>query len=137
MFGFFTPPGSRETYLGVWYARVTPRTVVWVPTDVSLDGSVEHNADASLCVDCEDYDLLMMPPNTELLWHLQVPGIAQRAKLLGNGNLVLYDADGGVVWQGFDHPSGSLLPGMRIGLDVASGNNFSLAACNPTRPRSP
>ncbi|GJM88990.1 hypothetical protein PR202_ga05582 [Eleusine coracana subsp. coracana] len=45
-----------------------------------------------------------------------------------NGNLVLYDADGGVVWLGFEHPSGSLLPGMRVGLASGSGNNFSLAA---------
>ncbi|KAF8775300.1 hypothetical protein HU200_004707 [Digitaria exilis] len=128
VFGFFTPTGSpHETYLGVWYARVTPRTVVWVLADASLDGSVEQNAQAELCVDCYDYDLLMTPPNTEMLWHLQAPGVAQRATLLDNGNLVLYDEDDKVVWQGFDHPSGSLLPGMRVGL-AASGNNLSLPA---------
>lgn len=139
VFGFFTPPGSRQTYLGVWYARVAPRTVVWVANpDAPLDGRVEDNAEASLWVGYDIYLLLLTDAVTAYMWN--VPGSAGNAgtaRILDNGNLVLLDAQGSVLWQGFDHPSDTLLPGMSLGLDVATGRTLALVAWkSPSDPSS-
>ncbi|CAD6333319.1 unnamed protein product [Miscanthus lutarioriparius] len=139
VFGFFTPPGSRQTYLGVWYARVAPRTVVWVANpDAPLDGRVEDNAEASLWVGYDIYLLLLTDAVTAVMWN--VPGSAGNAgtaRILDNGNLVLLDAQRSVLWQGFDHPSDTLLPGMSLGLDVATGRTLALVAWkSPSDPSS-
>lgn len=34
--------------------------------------------------------------------------------MLDNGNFVLYGTNGSVIWQSFDHPTDSLLPGQRL-----------------------
>ncbi|KAF6154131.1 hypothetical protein GIB67_016383 [Kingdonia uniflora] len=48
-------------------------------------------------------------------------------ELLDSGNLVLRDANDGnstsYLWQSFDHPSDSLLPGMKVGRDIRTGLN--------------
>lgn len=34
--------------------------------------------------------------------------------MLDNGNFVLYNSNGGVIWQTYDHPTDTLLPGQRL-----------------------
>ncbi|CAN6360269.1 unnamed protein product [Urochloa humidicola] len=80
------------------------------------------------------YALVVIGAQTQMLWHIELPG-AETAKIQDNGNLVLLDARGRVLWQGFDHPSDTLLPGMSLGLDVATGKNSTLAAW--TSPSDP
>lgn len=36
------------------------------------------------------------------------------ASMLDNGNFVVYNSNGGVIWQSFDSPSDTLLPGQRL-----------------------
>ncbi|KAL1542090.1 G-type lectin S-receptor-like serine/threonine-protein kinase LECRK3 [Salvia divinorum] len=36
------------------------------------------------------------------------------ASMLDNGNFVLYDPNSRVIWQSFDHPTSTLLPGQRL-----------------------
>ena len=31
-----------------------------------------------------------------------------------NGNFVLYDSNSRIIWQSFDHPTNTLLPGQRL-----------------------
>ncbi|TVU20059.1 hypothetical protein EJB05_36246, partial [Eragrostis curvula] len=115
--GFFTPPGSDQTYLGVWYARVTPCTVVWVANpDKALSGSVEENAGASVLINDTDGSFAIMSPNAIPFWRVESRGyVISGAKLLDNGNLLVYGSLGYALWQGFDHPWGTVLPGMRVG----------------------
>ncbi|KAH6769138.1 hypothetical protein C2S51_014474 [Perilla frutescens var. frutescens] len=37
------------------------------------------------------------------------------ASMLDNGNFVLYDSNSSIIWQSFDHPTNTLLPGQRLG----------------------
>ncbi|KAJ0684591.1 putative non-specific serine/threonine protein kinase [Helianthus annuus] len=39
------------------------------------------------------------------------------AKLWDNGNLVVVDQQERIIWQSFDYPTDTLLPGMRLGRD--------------------
>ncbi|KAJ0939147.1 putative protein kinase RLK-Pelle-DLSV family [Helianthus annuus] len=55
------------------------------------------------------------------------------AKLLDTGNLVLQELhpDGSVkrvLWQSFDHPTDTLLPGMKLGINLKTGHRWSLTS---------
>ncbi|KAH7833417.1 hypothetical protein Vadar_006170 [Vaccinium darrowii] len=53
-----------------------------------------------------------------------VSGVSFSARLLDSGNLVLFQGDSGnngVVWQSFDHPTNTMLPNMKLGLDRRTG----------------
>ena len=49
------------------------------------------------------------------------------ATLLDTGNFVVKDIQKKtVLWQSFDHPTDSLLPGMKLGVNHKTGQNCSL-----------
>ncbi|GJN38159.1 hypothetical protein PR202_gb27175 [Eleusine coracana subsp. coracana] len=56
------------------------------------------------------------------------PPAAAVAVLLDNGNLVVRDQANSsrILWQSFDYPGDSLLPGARLGFDSNTGNNISM-----------
>ncbi|KAM0823389.1 hypothetical protein ACQ4PT_070901 [Festuca glaucescens] len=139
--GFFTPPGSNNTYVGVWYARVSVRTVVWVANRADpVPGPVEDNAGATLSVS-SDGTLAVADANSTVVWSVApAPGAGAgqyTARIRDDGNLVVSDAGGRVAWQGFDHPTDTLLPGMRVGMDFATGANMTLTAWTSPSDPSP
>ncbi|KAJ0045514.1 hypothetical protein Pint_04396 [Pistacia integerrima] len=50
------------------------------------------------------------------------------AILLDSGNFVLRNGNFGIVWQSFDYPSDTLLPGMKFGYSTKSGKVWSLTS---------
>ncbi|XP_062180044.1 receptor-like serine/threonine-protein kinase SD1-8 [Phragmites australis] len=138
--GFFTPPGSNNTYVGVWYAKVSLRTVVWVANRADpVRGIVGDNGGATLSVS-HDCTLAVADANSTVVWSVSPPpgavhGGPCTARIQDNGNLVVSDARGRVAWQGFDYPTDTLLPGMRVGVDFAAGKNMTLTAwASPSDP---
>jgi predicted permease len=139
--GFFTPPGSNNTYVGVWYARVSVRTVVWVANRADpVPGPVEDNAGATLSVSA-DGTLAVADANSTVVWSVSpAPGAGAgqyTSRIRDDGNLVVSDASGRVSWQGFDHPTDTLLPGMRVGMDFVTGANMTLTAWTSPSDPSP
>ncbi|KAH7838740.1 hypothetical protein Vadar_030504 [Vaccinium darrowii] len=67
------------------------------------------------------------PDRIGLVWSTNVsnPTLAKSssAQLLDTGNLVLLDSNRVVVWQSFDHPTDTLLPYFKFGVDRKSGLN--------------
>ncbi|KAL5231906.1 hypothetical protein ABZP36_030682 [Zizania latifolia] len=138
--GFFTPPGSNYSYVGVWYARVSVRTVVWVANRADpVPGPVEDNAGATLSVS-RGCALAVADANSTVVWSVSPPAPADgpcTARIRDDGNLVVSDARGRVAWQAFDHPTDTLLPGMRVGVDFAAGKNMTLTAWKSPSDPSP
>ncbi|KAF7053878.1 hypothetical protein CFC21_061687, partial [Triticum aestivum] len=55
--------------------------------------------------------------------------------LLDSGNLVVFDATSVVAWQGFDHPTDTLIPWKRVGMDFGTGANVTLTVwTSPSNP---
>ncbi|PUZ65322.1 hypothetical protein GQ55_3G214200 [Panicum hallii var. hallii] len=139
--GFFSPPGSNNTYVGVWYAKLTVRTVVWVANRADpVRGAVGRSAaGATLSVSSTGCALAVADANGTVVWSASLPaGAAEgtcEARIQDDGNLVVSDQRGRVAWQGFDHPTDTLLPGMRLGVDFAAGKNMTLTAwASPSDP---
>ncbi|XP_068336387.1 G-type lectin S-receptor-like serine/threonine-protein kinase RKS1 [Pyrus communis] len=115
--GFFSPENSTKHFLGVWYSRMPKAPIVWVANRESpLDspGVFMFRGDGNLVV----LDSIMYG---KVIWSSNVlPGSAAnatKAMLMNNGNLqVLFGGE--VLWQSFDHPSDTLLPGQRVSQQV-------------------
>lgn len=46
--------------------------------------------------------------------------------LLDSGNLVYSDEEGNIIWQSFEFPTDTFLPGMKIGLFNVKDSNTSI-----------
>ncbi|CAK9161397.1 unnamed protein product [Ilex paraguariensis] len=112
--GFFTPEGvhNKERFVGIWYYR-DPKTVVWVANrnkNLSDSFGVFGIAD--------DGNLKVLDRNkiTYFSTDLESSSASNRTvKLFDSGNLVLIDnQSGSVLWQSFDHPTDTFLPGMKM-----------------------
>ncbi|CAN1855204.1 G-type lectin S-receptor-like serine/threonine-protein kinase RKS1 [Linum perenne] len=120
--GFFSPGSSRYRYLGIWYFELPERTVVWVANRNSpITGS-----SGVLAIDgYGNLSLYSSSENKVPVWSAKVssgvhgPWVAQ---LLDSGNLVLM-MGGVTVWQSFDYPTDTLLPGLNVGLNRRTGLN--------------
>ncbi|CAH8376355.1 unnamed protein product [Eruca vesicaria subsp. sativa] len=85
------------------------------------------------------FELGFFKPSERSRWYL---GICKRnghhppviAELLPNGNFVLRlsdnnnDSSSGFLWQSFDYPTDTLLPGMKLGHDLKTGRNRFLTS---------
>ncbi|KAF2317363.1 hypothetical protein GH714_020786 [Hevea brasiliensis] len=123
--GFFSPGSSRFRYLGIWFRKVREQTVVWVANrDDPINGS-------SGVLSIDQYGNLVLHSYHNLkvpVWSTNVSVEATDtcvvAQLLDTGNLVLFDdRSKSTVWESFDHPTDTMLPGMKLGLDRRTGMN--------------
>ncbi|XP_058188688.1 G-type lectin S-receptor-like serine/threonine-protein kinase RKS1 isoform X3 [Rhododendron vialii] len=125
--GFFSLGNSSRRYVGIWYYKISEQTVVWVANrDRPINGTsgvLSLNRDGNLVI----YD----NTRNSTVWHTNVSAVSYSARLLDSGNLVLCQGDsgsGGVVWQSFDHPTNTLLPNMKLGLDRRTGLEWFLTS---------
>ncbi|KAF7822807.1 G-type lectin S-receptor-like serine/threonine-protein kinase [Senna tora] len=127
--GFFTPGNSPNRYVGIWYKNIPLTTVVWVAN--------RHNPSkpnsSTLTIDTQG-NLVLLTHNHTVLWSTNSTQKASApiVHLLDSGNLVLRDNDDpqnqNFLWQSFDYPSDTLLPGMKLGWDLKRGLNRRLIA---------
>ncbi|KAI8010644.1 G-type lectin S-receptor-like serine/threonine-protein kinase SD1-1, partial [Camellia lanceoleosa] len=119
--GFFHPGNSRNQYLGIWYKKISVKTVVWVANrEIPL-------IDSSGVLAIINPGILALVDGTgTVIWFANVTGSTQNpiAQLMDSGNLVVKDANDKsehFLWQSFDYPCDTLLPGMKLGKNFETG----------------
>ncbi|KAL9297892.1 hypothetical protein ACSQ67_023788 [Phaseolus vulgaris] len=133
--GFFSPKNSTQTttnrYLGIWYRSIPVRTVVWVANRENpvKDSSSKFSINT-------DGKLVILSSNNTLVWSAnsteETKAQSPIVQLLDSGNLVLRDEKDSnpqiYLWQSFDYPCDTFLPGMKIGWNLKTGLNRRLTA---------
>ena len=113
--GFFSPGNSSYRYLGIWFFKVPKQTIVWVAN------RNDPIIDSSGILSINHYGNLVLHD----IWstNVSVRGTTSSvAQLQDSGNLVLVQGNNEkVIWQSFDHPTDTLLPVMRLGLNRITG----------------
>ncbi|KDO75649.1 hypothetical protein CISIN_1g041312mg, partial [Citrus sinensis] len=126
--GFFSPGNSVRRYVGIWYNQIPVQTVVWV---ANRDNPI-NDTSGVLTISSLGNLVLCGRNQTVPVWHANVSDSSESntiAQLLDTGNLVLArNNTGQTLWQSFDHPSATMLPYMKIGLDKRSGLNRFLTS---------
>ncbi|TXG67489.1 hypothetical protein EZV62_008764 [Acer yangbiense] len=128
--GFFSPGKSSGRYLGIWYKKDVEKTVVWVAnrnTPISdSSGFLSINAQGSL--------VLRMNSTNDIVWssNASTTLLNPVAVLLESGNLVVKDGNDNdpdnFLWQSFDYPCNTFLPGMKIGQNLVTGMKWFLSS---------
>jgi hypothetical protein len=127
--GFFSPGAGIHHFLGVRFKRMPSTSpTFWVGDRVvisDLSAAALEVFAGSLCITEAGSTLWCSPVARDAPG---APPPAAAAVLLGNGNLVVRDQTNAsrVLWQSFDSPGDSLLPGARLGLAGDTGANVSL-----------
>ncbi|GMN63007.1 hypothetical protein TIFTF001_032089 [Ficus carica] len=128
-FGFFSPGNSKDRYVGIWFKKIPVQTVVWVANRCN-----PINYSSGLLMINNKGNLVLLYQNKSVVWSTSSSKEAKKplVQLLDSGNLVLIDEEGGnsesYLWQSFDYPSDTALPGMKIGWDLRIGLNRRLMA---------
>ncbi|XAR54740.1 Non-specific serine/threonine protein kinase [Bertholletia excelsa] len=98
--GFFNITETNLTYLGIWYTADDQHRRVWITAGETTLLNISNQ---------DSRDLV--------------------AKLEDSGNFVLIDeARKLTLWQSFDYPTDTLLPGMKLGSNSATGRNWYLVS---------
>ncbi|KAL6844010.1 hypothetical protein ACP4OV_025683 [Aristida adscensionis] len=127
--GFFSPSGvPTKRYLGIWFTA-SPDAVCWVANrDTPL------NTTSGVLVIGGTGSLRLLDGAGQAAWSSNTTGASasasEAAQLLESGNLVVrsHGGAGDVLWQSFDHPSNTLLAGMRLGRNPQTGAEWSLTS---------
>ncbi|XP_062099730.1 G-type lectin S-receptor-like serine/threonine-protein kinase LECRK1 [Humulus lupulus] len=95
--------------IGIWFDKIKEKTVVWtadrdqqpLPQDVAL----LFNGDGRLVLEDKQGQPIAM---------VFSPLAAASASMLDSGNFVLYNSDSNIIWQSFENPTDTLLPGQSL-----------------------
>ncbi|KAK3445987.1 hypothetical protein EUGRSUZ_A01755 [Eucalyptus grandis] len=117
--GFFSPGNSMYSYIGIWYNKVRVPTVVWV---ANRENPVTDRFATELKI--SGGNLVMLNDSAVPVWSTNLTasssGSSSAVAVLGDdGNLALKDGPNSSVtlWQSFDHPTNTWLPGAKIAID--------------------
>ena len=131
--GFFevgnnSSQNTSNWYLGIWFNSVPKLTQAWVANrddpfkspPSSLELKISH--DGNLVV--------LNQPTNSVIWSTQVKMTRNStiAMLLDSGNFILRNVSNSshTLWQSFDHPTDTFLPGMKLLRDNITGLNRRL-----------
>ncbi|KAF0897718.1 hypothetical protein E2562_000434 [Oryza meyeriana var. granulata] len=117
--GFFSPSNPKKHYyLGIWYNNIPKFTVVWV-ANRAMPITDPSSAVFTLT---SSSSLILSDGNGRVLWMTaksssNTKNVLTEAMLDNTGNFILRSlADNAIIWQSFDHPTDTLLPGMNLRL---------------------
>ncbi|CAN6248569.1 unnamed protein product [Urochloa humidicola] len=120
---------SNYWYLGIWINRVPTMTPVWVANG---DDPIADLTMAVLTISMDGNLVVLNHVTKSIIWSTQenITTNSTIATLSDGGNLVLQKSLNlsDILWQSFDHPTSSLLPGAKLGWDKVTGLNRRLVS---------
>uniref|UniRef100_I1PPM2 non-specific serine/threonine protein kinase n=1 Tax=Oryza glaberrima TaxID=4538 RepID=I1PPM2_ORYGL len=126
--GFFSLGLPSRRYLAIWFSESAD--AVWV---ANRDSPL--NDTAGVLVNNGAGGLVLLDGSGRAAWSSNTTGkssSATAAQLLESGNLVVRERDqlntGVFIWQSFDHPSNTLIAGMRLGNNRQTGDAWFLSS---------
>ncbi|CAN4122487.1 unnamed protein product [Withania somnifera] len=130
--GFFSPSGSSNRYIGIWYKRILPhvQTVVWV---ANREKPLTNTSSVQLKVTTPGI-LALINDKNETIWSTNTSRSVQNpvAVLSDSGNLVVKDANDDnqedFLWQSFHFPTDTHLPDMKLGKNFKTGHEVYLSS---------
>ncbi|KAL6333279.1 hypothetical protein AAG906_028462 [Vitis piasezkii] len=120
--GFFSPENSSNRYIGIWFNNVPQQTVVWVANK----NNRLTNTSGVLTITSSGNIVIMDSQSGITVWSSNSSGTSPVLQLLNTGNLVVKDGgsdnnSASYIWQSFDHPCDTILPGMKMGSNLETG----------------
>ncbi|GLJ33549.1 hypothetical protein SUGI_0674650 [Cryptomeria japonica] len=109
--GFFNPRGTKNWYIGIWYAQIPDKTVVWVANRdnpiKSMPGILEFSSNGYLRV---------IDGKGVSVWSTDIGLRGSRAVIMDSGNFIILDThnESEIVWESFAHVGDTWLPGMKM-----------------------
>ncbi|GLJ05486.1 hypothetical protein SUGI_0018930 [Cryptomeria japonica] len=96
--------------VGIWFDRVSPKTIAWTILKDKQDVPVVSTSSLQLT----DRALRLFDDRKNVLWSSNNTDKVATAAMLDNGNFVLLNASFGTIWQSFDYPTDTFLPGQTL-----------------------
>ncbi|KAM1015828.1 hypothetical protein ACFX2J_045300 [Malus domestica] len=131
--GFFKPGQLSNYYIGIWYSKqvVSKMTVVWVANREIPVSDIFSSALSIL-----DGNLVLFDESKTPVWSTNLNSTTNsgsvQAVLLDSGNLVLKAGSSNntlePLWQSFDHPTDTLLPGGKFGFNKITNHSQILTS---------
>ncbi|KAL5708132.1 non-specific serine/threonine protein kinase [Ranunculus cassubicifolius] len=110
--GFFSPKDSADRYVGIWYNKISVRTVVWV---ANRDNPVKNSSGVFRFG--SDGNLAVVDGSGRSLWSSNISSASNpnvTASLRDTGNLVVSLDRNRTLWESFDDPTDTILPGKKV-----------------------
>jgi hypothetical protein len=127
--GFFSPGKSRNRYLGIWYGKISLLTPVWV-----ANRETPLNDSSGVVMLTNQGLLVLLNRSGSIIWSSNTSAPARNpvAQLLDSGNLfVKEEGDNNMensLWQSFDYPGNTLIPGSKLGRNRITGMDWHLTS---------
>ncbi|CAL5406551.1 unnamed protein product [Camellia sinensis] len=136
--GFFTPGNSQNYYIGLWYKKLPIKTVVWVANRIQ---PISNPSSSQLKL-LKDGNLVLLDQSKTQIWSTNLISKSANstiAMLLDNGNFVIRDTldSSNVIWQSFDYPTDTHLPGGKIGYNKLKNEKHALTSWKNSENPSP
>ncbi|CAL5336611.1 unnamed protein product [Camellia sinensis] len=126
--GFYKPGKSSYYYISMWYAEVSTLTIVWV---ANTDNPISDKYSSVLKI--LDGNLVILNESQTLIWSTNQNSTTSNsvvAVLGDDGNLILTDGSNSnqPIWQSFDHPAHTWLPGAKIAYNKLTNTHQRLTS---------
>ncbi|CAL5391374.1 unnamed protein product [Camellia sinensis] len=126
--GFYKPGKSSNYYISMWYKKVSTKTIVWVANrDTPI--SDKHSSELKIL----DGNLVLLNESQTKIWSTNQNSTTSNSVLavLGDdGNLILRDGynSNQPIWQSFDHPAHTWLPGAKLAYNKRTNTHQSFTS---------
>jgi Protein kinase domain/D-mannose binding lectin len=130
-FGFWSPDSNPSFLLAIWFNQTSStKPVIWFAKNSSDMLTPVLAPTGSKLGLTQTGELILTGPTSETIWS-PGPGSAGHLALLDQGNLILYDDTELTMWQSFDSPTDTLVPGQSLDMGSAlrsklTDSDFSL-----------